>query len=568
MRFSARSTQLLAALLALAVLTPAIAAAAVSPVSVEIPYQKFVLDNGLTLLVHEDHKAPIVAVNVWYHVGSKNEKPGKTGFAHLFEHLMFNGSENFDDDYFKAFDAVGATDLNGTTNNDRTNYFQNVPTRRSTCVLLDGVRPHGPPARRDRPGQARRAARRGAEREAPGREPALRRVSEQMITESTFPPGHPYSWTVIGSMEDLDAASLEDVQDWFNSYYGPANAVLVDRRRRRPGDGQAEGRAVLRRHPGRAAGGALRPVGRQAQRHQAPQVRGPGAAGADLQGLERARLRHRRRRPPRPARRRAGERQDRRASTSAWSTTTRSPPTSRLRRRPRDRQPVRHRGHRVSRAATWRRSRRRSTRSCAPARRRADARRAGARRQTGSSPRFVRGIERIGGFGGKSDVLARCQVYTGNADCWQQRLARVQSATADELAAVGREWLSDGQYVLEILPYAERKPTTAGVDRSTLPEPGAAPQPDFPKLQRATLSNGLDLVAGRAPRTPLVRLSAPRRRRLRRRPARPRGHRRLHRRDARRGHREPQLDRHLRPGGGARRDARHRRRSRRRGSRR
>src|SRR6516165_1461834 len=97
-------------------------------VDVNIVYQKFVLKNGLTLLVHEDHKAPIVAVNVWYHVGSKNEKVGKTGFAHLFEHLMFGGSEHFKQRYIEAMEPIGATDLNGTTNNDRTNYFENVPT--------------------------------------------------------------------------------------------------------------------------------------------------------------------------------------------------------------------------------------------------------------------------------------------------------------------------------------------------------------------------------------------------------------------------------------------------------
>ena len=96
--------------------------------TIDIPYQKFVLDNGLTLIVHEDHKAPIVAVNVWYHVGSKNEKPGKTGFAHLFEHLMFMGSENYKSRYVNAFETIGATDENGTTNSDRTNYFENVPT--------------------------------------------------------------------------------------------------------------------------------------------------------------------------------------------------------------------------------------------------------------------------------------------------------------------------------------------------------------------------------------------------------------------------------------------------------
>ena len=94
---------------------------------VDINFTEYTLGNGLRLVVHEDNKAPIVAVNVWYHVGAKNEKPGKTGFAHLFEHLMFNGTENFDDEYFKPFELVGATNMNGTTNFDRTNYFQNVP---------------------------------------------------------------------------------------------------------------------------------------------------------------------------------------------------------------------------------------------------------------------------------------------------------------------------------------------------------------------------------------------------------------------------------------------------------
>ena len=104
-----------------------------APAGVDIPipdikYTKFVLANGLTVLVHEDHKAPVVAVNTWYHVGSKNEKPGKTGFAHLFEHLMFSGSDDFNHTYINAMEKIGATNLNGTTNNDRTNYFENVPT--------------------------------------------------------------------------------------------------------------------------------------------------------------------------------------------------------------------------------------------------------------------------------------------------------------------------------------------------------------------------------------------------------------------------------------------------------
>jgi len=102
----------------------------------DIAYRKFVLKNGLVLLVHEDHKAPIVAVNTWYHVGSKNEKPGKTGFAHLFEHLMFSGSEHFDHTFINAMERIGATDLNGTTNSDRTNYFEDVPTSMLDLTLF------------------------------------------------------------------------------------------------------------------------------------------------------------------------------------------------------------------------------------------------------------------------------------------------------------------------------------------------------------------------------------------------------------------------------------------------
>src|SRR3974390_2977628 len=113
-------------------LTSIKAADSVVDVKIDIPYTKFVLTNGLTLIVHEDHKAPIVAVNLWYHVASKNEKQGKTGFAHLFEHLMFTGSEHFKGsgdqrDFFEAMERIGPTDLNGTTSNDRTDFFENVP---------------------------------------------------------------------------------------------------------------------------------------------------------------------------------------------------------------------------------------------------------------------------------------------------------------------------------------------------------------------------------------------------------------------------------------------------------
>jgi len=193
---------------------------------VDIPFQKFTLDNGLVLLVHEDHKAPIVAFNVWYHVGSKNEVAGKTGFAHLFEHLMFNGSENYNDDYFKPMQKIGATDLNGTTNEDRTNYFENVPVSALDLVLW---------MESDRMGHLKGAISQAKLDEQRGvvqnelrqyhNEPYS--VAEELIIRGTYPPGHPYSWPVVGSIEDLSNAKLDDVHKWFSSYYGPNNAVVV-----------------------------------------------------------------------------------------------------------------------------------------------------------------------------------------------------------------------------------------------------------------------------------------------------------------------------------------------------
>ena len=178
------------------------------------------------MLVHEDHKAPVVAINTWYHVGSKNEKQGKTGFAHLFEHLMFSGSDYFNHTDINSMEKIGATNLNGTTNNDRTNYFENVPTSMLDYTLF---------AESDRLGhllgaidQKKLDEQRGVvQNEKRQRENQPYGVIDNLIVDSTYPAGHPYSWTTIGSMEDLNAASLADVKDWFKTYYGAANAVVV-----------------------------------------------------------------------------------------------------------------------------------------------------------------------------------------------------------------------------------------------------------------------------------------------------------------------------------------------------
>ncbi|MCZ7640461.1 MAG: insulinase family protein [Verrucomicrobia bacterium] len=196
-----------------------------APLTLDIPFTRTVLKNGLTLIVHEDRKAPIVAVNIWYHVGSKNERPGRTGFAHLFEHLMFNGSEHFNDDYFKLLRTGGATTLNGTTDWDRTNYFQDVPTSALDLVLW---------AEADRMGwllgaidQAKLDEQRGVvlNEKRQGENQPYGKVLRTLL-EGLFPAGHPYSWEVIGLEADLRAATLDDVKQWFRDYYGAANAVI------------------------------------------------------------------------------------------------------------------------------------------------------------------------------------------------------------------------------------------------------------------------------------------------------------------------------------------------------
>ncbi len=193
---------------------------------VDIPHEEFTLDNGLTVIVHEDRKAPIVAVSIWYDVGSKHEPKGKTGYAHLFEHLMFNGSENAPGDYFKYTSEIGATGLNGTTWLDRTNYFQNVPTSALESALF---------LESDRMGHLLNAISQEkldnqigvvSNEKRQGDNQPYGLVGYEQI-KLLYPEGHPYAHSTIGSLADLEAASLDDMKQWFIDNYGPNNAILV-----------------------------------------------------------------------------------------------------------------------------------------------------------------------------------------------------------------------------------------------------------------------------------------------------------------------------------------------------
>jgi len=193
---------------------------------IDLPYTKRTLDNGLDVIVHEDHHVPIVAVNLWYHVGSKNEQPGRTGFAHLFEHLMFEGSANHDSGYFAPLQAAGGQ-LNGSTNADRTNYWEVVPTSALDLALWmesDRMAYLLPALTRQRFETQRDVVLNERRQNYENRPYGLAMMG---LVAALYPPDHPYNWMTIGSAEDIRAMDFDEVREFFRTYYHPSNASLV-----------------------------------------------------------------------------------------------------------------------------------------------------------------------------------------------------------------------------------------------------------------------------------------------------------------------------------------------------
>ena len=478
---------------------------------IDIPYQKFVLENGLTLLVHEDHKAPIVAVNIWYHVASKNEKFGKTGFAHLFEHLMFTGSEHFGGGsdqrkFFEAMEKIGATDLNGTTNEDRTNFFENVPTSALDRVLW---------IESDRMGhllgavdQKKLDEQRGVvqnEKRQDENEPYA--ISEELTVKSTYPDGHPYSHTVIGSMADLNAASLDDVKEWFQTYYGPSNATMVIA-------GDIDAKSALERvkkYFGDIPSGP--PVARQklwiakrtgtqrefaydrvaqARLYKVWNVPQWGSAEGDYLNLAASILTS-----GKSSRLYKRLVYDDQIATNVVAYTD-----------------LREIGGQFDIEATAKPGDDISKVEKAVDEELARFLKGGPteqelqRAKTQYVARFTRGIERIGGFGGKSDILAQNETFTGSADHYKITLKRIESATTKDILNAVREWLSDGDYNLDIEPFPQFTNTpTDSLIRNTVPDVSAPPEAHFPAFQRSTLSNGLKLIVAQRQSIPVINFS-------------------------------------------------------------
>jgi zinc protease len=493
-------------LLSIVLLFLAVSASAADIDRLKIPYKKFVLANGLTLLVHEDHSVPIVGVNLWYHVGSRNEKRGKTGFAHLFEHFFFNGSENYPHGFREAMDDLGANNRNGTTNGDRTNFFEDVPVSALERTLY---------LEADRMGfLEKQISKEMLERER-GVVQNEKRQGEnqpygsvfQRIEETVYPYSHPYSWSTIGSMEDLNAASLEDVKEWYRTYYAPNNCVLA-----LAGDITPEhARELVQKYfGGIPPGPPLRRIEqwvpkldrnmRDEMQDRVPQARIyrvyhiPGWSspeqpdlellGEVLSGSRSARLDRRLVYDKKVATSVSAGPFDSEIAGLFLVIVTVKPGVD-----------------------------------PAVAEKEMDAvideLLAGGVKadeidlaQTRIVSSFVRGIERLGGFGGRSDVLAESATYGGgDPEFYFKKLERTVSATPAAVGEAAKKWISANHYTMVVTPIEKLAPAKVELDRKVLPALGDSPDVKFPAIQRATLSNGMKVMLLERHTTPIVNVS-------------------------------------------------------------
>jgi predicted Zn-dependent peptidase len=500
---------------------------------VSIPYSTFTLKNGLRVVVHEDHKAPIVAISVWYHVGSKDEPAGRTGFAHLFEHLMFGGSEHSDTSWFGPMQSIGATDLNGTTNFDRTNYFETVPKgalERALFMESDRMG-HLLPAVTQQKLDIQRGVvqneKRGDDNEPGG-------LLQYSIQQTLFPAGNPYHHTVIGSMTDLDKASLDVVKDWFRSHYGPNNAVLV-----LAGDiTAAEAKPLVEKYFGDIpAGPTSIPAAAAVPTLPAKVVKTfhdevanttiyrmwavPGITAKDTNALEMA------------------------ASILGGLA------SSRL-----DNELVRDKKTAVSVSADVDDYERVGEFSIqATVKPGVDPKLVGQqvdaivadfirngptadelkRAKTSDIASTIKGLESVGGFGGKAVTLARGAVFADDPGFYKKELEEEAALTPAQVQAAAKKWLSRPVFAFTLEPgkrdpYEESKlagdtagkgggghvtaapkaaaaTTTAGVDRSQLPPVAQIADLKFPTVEHASLSNGIPVLFAYRGGVPAVRVS-------------------------------------------------------------
>jgi zinc protease len=501
--------------------------------SVDIPFTRFTLPNGLAVVVSEDHKAPVVAVSVWYHIGSADEPNGKTGFAHLFEHLMFQGSEHHKDEYFRPFELAGATDQNGTTSFDRTNYFETVPTTALDMALwmesdrmghlLGAIGQHELDEQRG----VVQNEKRQDENQPYGR-------VDERIMANAFPADHPYHHETIGSMKDLDAASLADVKQWFSTYYCAANVTVAlvgditpDVARTKMleyfGDVPA-GPPVARQQPWTAPRATST---RDTMQDHVAQTRiyrewnAPGLNDAEETQLELA------------AAVLGGGKTSRlytrlvykdkladSVSVGAQSFAL----ASMLQLQVDVKKGVDPAKVEIAVADEWQKFLKDGPTADELARVKIDTR-AG----------FIRGLEKVNG---KATILAEGQVYRGNPGAYKDDLAHIEAAMPAGVRAAAKKWIGKGDYTLTVAPAAKdadfsaqdemEKPGLAAtegwpaaklpskqtfhtvassLDRSKgVPTVASFPDLSFPKLEHGKLNNGINVVLAERHTIPVVQV--------------------------------------------------------------
>ena len=470
-----------------------------------IQFDKFTLSNGLDVILHEDHALPLVAVNIWYHVGSKDEEPGKTGFAHLFEHLMFEGSKNHNRSHFDSLQEVGAT-LNGSTNVDATNYWENLPSHYLELALwleadrmgflLDALDQRRMDVQRD---VVKNERRQSYENRPYG-------ISTIRLQAAVYPSPHPYHWPTIGFHEDLDAATLDDVSAFFQRYYTPSNASLAI-----AGDFDRDPtRALVEQYFGDLSPGPSLP---RAQRMDPPL-----SGHVDLTLYDRVQLSR---------------------LSLAWPTVPRFHPddaaltllagilgdgkSSRLHRALVHERRVAQgvsafhgpaeitgdleidvtaaRDHAQQDIEPLVRAEIERLRSQPPAPEEI------ARVKNRLEWRNTRMMANIGGFGGRANRLNLYNVYAGDAGLVNRDVQRYLAVEPEDVQRVAERYLTDRHVKLVVLPEPERRLGVSGIDRAVKPAPTAPRAFEPPIPERRRLANGLDLLVLERRGLPVVAFS-------------------------------------------------------------
>ncbi|HEV2864696.1 MAG TPA: insulinase family protein [Pyrinomonadaceae bacterium] len=438
-----------------------------------INFTQFTLKNGLRVILHEDHSTPIVGVNLWYHVGSKNEEKGRTGFAHLFEHMMFQGFKGYDYDYIPVIQEVGGA-INGSTNQDRTNYWELVPSNfLETALFMEA-------GRMGNLLEAMTETKLANQRDVVKNE-KRQRIDNQpygqafyKIQEAMYPEGHPYRWPVIGSMEDLTAASIDDVKAFFRRYYVPNNASLVI-----SGDfDPKEARALVEKYFGPIPRGEeitrpqapLPALAREVREqiddrvqlprvymvwHSAPQFSKDEAAldllSSILGGGKSGRLYKALQYDQQLAQQAAAFNQTSEIAGLFQVVATARPERSL---------------EEIERAINAEVEKLKTTPPTPEEMERVyNAREAS----------FVYGLQTVGGFGGKDDQLNAYATFVGRPDYFEQDLARYRAVTAADIQRVARQYLTDKRYVLSVVPRAAGQQMGASAPAPASPREAIAP---------------------------------------------------------------------------------------------